>query len=977
MITKIWFQKHKREMSVLGCLLLMGVALTLFACSTRQGLHDGNVTEVTPVAAEEAKSALPLWPHEQSDRQPDPDLYFGKLENGFRYVLMPNRNPENRVSMHLNVQAGSMQEADGQEGLAHYLEHMLFNGSEHFAPGELVKYFQSIGMQFGADANAHTGFFETVYDIFLPAGDRENLEKGLLVMRDYAGGALLLPAEIDRERKVILAEKRSRDSASYRTFVATLAFELPDARITRRLPIGTDEVLNSAGQEALKDYYDTWYRPENMILVAVGDFDVSLAAALVKQSFDGLKARAPAQPPVEFGTINHSGIKTFHHLEKEAGSTTVTIEVLAKADPRHDSESLQQNKIMEEVADRIVQNRLDASVGRPDVPGTSAAIGSGLFLNHISYAMLSMEGKPGEWEEILAFLEQTLRAALEYGFTDDELQRVKKEFIAELDAAVSKKNTRESKTLARQLIRTLNADRVFRSPEQEREMFAAFIRDITPAEVHTAFRRVWAPDHRLIMVTGNADLSGAQEGAETAIAEVFTLSQRTAVEPPVAKKIIAFPYLSPPAATGQIKTRTVIEDLDIIQVEYENGFRLNLKKTDFKDDEVVASLSFGAGRSEEPQDLPGLAELGKEAVNESALGRLDKDDLEAALAGRQTEVVFDIDESRFMFQCQTITNELELLFELLYAHLLDPGFRDDAFLLSQQRFEQQYKELAHTAEGALTLSGWRFLAGGDSRFGLPPYEEFSKLTLDQARAWIARALEEEPLELSVVGDFDVDAAIELAGRYFGSLPLRHPREGINRTDVPLFPTGKKLAIEVETAIPSALVLVAFPTDDMWDISKTRRLAVLADLFSERLRVNIREKLGESYSPFAFNRGSRVYEGYGYLAAMVETDPTKVELVIQEVKKIASDLAESGVTDDEVHRVLEPTLNRLKDMRRRNGYWLGTVLAGSTTHPRQIAWSRTIERDYADITSGDAADLAKRYLDNAKAAVIVVTPALKD
>jgi zinc protease len=320
---------------------------------------------------------------------------------------------------------------------------------------------------------------------------------------------------------------------------------------------------------------------------------------------------------------------------------------------------------------------------------------------------------------------------------------------------------------------------------------------------------------------------------------------------------------------------------------------------------------------------------------------------------------------------------MELLFELLYAHLMDPGFKQDAFLLSQRRFEQQYKELSHTVEGALTLSGWRFLANGDSRFGLPPYEEFSRLTLDQVRTWVAGALQGDPLELSVVGDFDMASAIELAGRYFGSLPPRLNREGSSRVDGPVFPKGKKLVIEVETAIPSALVLVAFPTDDMWDISQTRRLAILADLFSERLRVDIRETLGESYSPFAFNRGSRVYDGYGFLAAMIETDPSKVERVIQEVKQIASDLAEKGVTEDEVYRVLEPTRNQIKDMRRRNGYWLRTVLTGSTEHPRQITWSRTIEEDYAAIDSGDAAELAKRYLDNPKAAVIVVTPAPKN
>ena len=171
--------QHQRPKRVIILLILAGIALILFSCSAPKEIQQNDAEEITAVAAHEANSALlPIWPHDNSDLEPDPILFFGKLENGFRYALMNNRNPENRVSLHLNVQAGSMQETDVQQGLAHYLEHMLFNGSEHFAPGELVKYFQSIGMQFGADANAHTGFFETVYDIFLPAGDRDNLERG-------------------------------------------------------------------------------------------------------------------------------------------------------------------------------------------------------------------------------------------------------------------------------------------------------------------------------------------------------------------------------------------------------------------------------------------------------------------------------------------------------------------------------------------------------------------------------------------------------------------------------------------------------------------------------------------------------------------------------------------------------------------------------------------------------------------------------
>ena len=160
------------------------------------------------------KSPGPLWPHENSDLLPDPSITFGRFDNGFRYVLMENQRPRDRVSVHLYIRAGSINETDDQQGLAHFLEHMLFNGSTHFPPGELIRYFQSIGMQFGNDANAHTGFDETVYDIVLPAGDKQNLKKGLLVMRDYAEGALLLEAEVEREKAVILAELRSRDSAA-------------------------------------------------------------------------------------------------------------------------------------------------------------------------------------------------------------------------------------------------------------------------------------------------------------------------------------------------------------------------------------------------------------------------------------------------------------------------------------------------------------------------------------------------------------------------------------------------------------------------------------------------------------------------------------------------------------------------------------------------------------------------------------------
>ena len=220
-----------------------------------------------------AAGADTRWPHQASDLDPDPELVFGALDNGLRYVLRVNQTPRDRVSLHLNVQAGSLHERDDQRGLAHFLEHMLFNGSTHFPPGELVKYFQRIGMAFGDDANAHTGFNETVYDVLLPDNRPESIAEGLLVLRDYASEALLLPEEIDREREVVLAEMRTRDSPGYRAFKASLEFEFEGLRVAQRLPIGEEAVVRQADRQALKAFYDDWYRPERLVVVMVGDFD--------------------------------------------------------------------------------------------------------------------------------------------------------------------------------------------------------------------------------------------------------------------------------------------------------------------------------------------------------------------------------------------------------------------------------------------------------------------------------------------------------------------------------------------------------------------------------------------------------------------------------------------------------------------------------------------------------------------------------
>jgi len=920
---------------------------------------------------------LNKWPHEKSDLLPDPEVVFGRLENGFSYILMDNPRPKDRVSMHLYIQTGSMYETDGQQGLAHYLEHMLFNGTTHFKPGEIIKYFQSIGMQFGPDANAHTGFNKTVYDILLPEGGKQSLEQGLVVMKDYAEGALLLQAEIDRERRIVLAEKRTRDSVSYRTYVATMKFQFPEASISKRFPIGLTEVLKNVNHKQFKDFYDTWYRPEKMTLVMVGDFDTKVAAALIKEEFASTVARAPPKPEPELGTINHKGLKPFYHFEQEAGNTEVSIDIVEKVPREPDSLALQKKLLQAKVADQIVQNRLDAMVGKPNVPFTSASIGSGIFLHQIKYAGITAKSSPENWEKTLEHIERILRKALEYGFTNPEFQRVKKDFLCQLDNAVKKASTRSSRDLARKLMWSLNADRVFISPVQEKELFKPVINSLTIKDLHDAFRQTWAPNHRLVMVTGNSVLTNKGKDPNHQLLFVYNRSSEIKVSKQTDFKPVKFPYLPEPVKEGLIARRSKISDLGIVQIDFENGVRLNLKKTDFEANEVLVKLCFGSGRSAEPVDRSGLAALSTKVINESGLGTLEKVEIERALAGTNTTLNFGIRDDRLYFKGKTVPAEILLMFQLLYAHLIDPGFREDAYTISMERFKQRYQKLSSSIDGAMMLAGKRFLAGGDSRFGLPDYEEFKNLTLDHVRSWFNSSLKTEDIEVSIVGDIDIELAVQAAAKYLGNLPRKGCAEAPRTARLPEFPLNQSLHVPVETEIPKGLVVVAYPTEDLWDINRTRRLSILAEIISERLREQVREKLGSAYSTYAFNRPSRAYPGYGVLQIMVHVDPAEADMVVGAVKQLISDLIAGDIPQSELSRAVLPTLTSIKDTKRKNGYWLNTVLTGSEQHPQQLEWCRTITPDYASIKQEEIAAIAKQYLDNRKAAIIIVKPVKKN
>jgi zinc protease len=906
------------------------------------------------------------WPHEKSDLQPDPSLVFGRLENGFRYVLKKNSEPQGRVAMSLNIQAGSLNEQSDQRGIAHFLEHMLFNGSTHFQPGELIEYFQSIGMSFGGDTNAHTSYDETVYDIILPQGNLDDIEKGLLVFSDYARGALLLEEEIDRERGVILAEKRSRDSAGYRAHVKETAFSMQGTLLPERLPIGTLETLNKADHALMKSFYDSWYRPENMVLVMVGDFDPNGVQSLVEKQFATLTGAGDKPSCPELGRLQHDNSEFFYHHESEMGLTEISIETLWNVEPEDDSLALQVKELTGYVAGKIVQHRLDELARKSDTPFTSAKIYSGTFLNQISYAEIGAKCDVDKWKESLLFIENSLRQALEYGFTEAELQRVKKELLTELDSAVLTVNSRNSKKLTATIIRAINKNRVIQSPEQEQKLISPVLIQMSLADVEKEFRRIWSQASHRVKVNGNAVISGKDPLAVIKSSYVAATQKKlTAYQ---VEKLKDFPYLHLNDTTPVVRQEQ-FSDIETKRFIYGNGVVLNLKQTPFEENEIQISVDFGLGKSSEP--MPGLSMLTKSVIGQSGTATLNKSSLDRVISGSSVEVGFHVNPASFRWHGKALNKDMELLFQVLQSLLGDPGVDGDAFRVSMDRFKQFYEGMAVDVNGVMTLQGESFLAGGHNYFGLPSWAAFSKLNMEQIKNWFFPAAGKGALEISIVGDFDEKEVLTLTENYFSVLPER--TAGRVKDAAVSFPQGKTLDLTVPSSIDKGMMVVAWKTDDFWNIHQTRGLHLLAEIFSDKMRRVIREKLAASYSPQVYNSSSRIYSGYGVMRAMLIVDPNQVKMLKKEVLNIARDMWHGKISEEELERAKGPMLTSLKDMVRTNRYWLNSVLSLSERYPQQLQWPVSILSDFEHFSLQEVQALGKMYLAPDKAAVINVVP----
>lgn len=914
------------------------------------------------------------WEHESSDIQVDPRIHFGHLENGMRFAWAQNSEPKERVYVRLHVDAGSFGELDSEVGMAHFLEHMAFNGSTNFEAGTLIEWFQENGMSFGADTNAHTAFSETVYKLDLPNRDEQTLRDGLQVLRDFASELNLEEEEVQAEKGVIDGEERERDSAGFRAFSEMLNRQYAGTLLATRLPIGTKEVRDQFTSATVRAFYERWYRPENMTLVIVGDlagFDIE---PLINEYFGDMKSpKSEVLPEPPLGKPLMKDLFFLVHND-ELPSVQITVAALKPYQHRLDTQAERLAGLPRSVAHAMLNLRFSELVKKPATSFLNASVGNAGGLKVFEGGSLSIAADPEKWQDAVTEAYVELRKALNFGFDQAELDEIRAGTLRAMDEAVQREPKAHSKALLNSILAVVEDGGVPSNAITDREVVLEALNALTVEDCLKALRENWRGGELSITGVGGLKLDNEAEELKAVVeaARKIKITRADAVE----RK--AWAYASDAAKKGQIASRTYVEDMDAWLITFANGVQLNLKKTDFKERQIIMNGRLGAGMAAMSDDQTLAGGVGAFAYSAGGLVEHSADDLRRLTAGKQVGASLSVAEDCFAISGATTGEDMLMQLELVCALIEHGGYREDGITMLQAQLPLVYQQLKHTPTGPIMFDFAPELFGGNKRlemFGITimvSQEEITAVTIDDVRAAMEEPMKNAPFELTIVGDLDVEAVIQAAAQTIGMLPPRDPA----KAEVPQLSGSAKSGIfmerEIQTADEKITLMMVFPTTDGFDDVTRRGLNFLGTVVDDRLRLEVRERLGAAYSPGAAAVSSQVYKGLGGLLIQANGDPAKQQELIDACRNVAADLMENGVTADEVTRLAEPIQNQLRDGMRTNGYWI-QVLSKAQSDPSTLASARTIMDFYSNIKPEEISALAKKYLNPENASTLVVKP----
>jgi zinc protease len=908
----------------------------------------------------------PVWQQTKSDLPADPAIRFSALPNGMRYAIQHNETPKGEVSFRLRIGAGSLMEADAQRGLAHFLEHMAFRGSTHVPEGDVFQTVQRLGLRVGADANASTGQTETIYQFDVPKSDPATLDTAFMLLRDIATELNLKPDAFDAERGPVLSEERLRDSPGMRAFEAQNKFLLKGQLAPERSPIGKVEIIKNAPVSQVADFYHAYYRPERTTLVIVGDIDPDAMEKEIKTRFSDWKQPGAGRGDPDLGTPIARGQEAMVFTEADAPQS-VSVSWVAPYDNTPDSKARRHRNRIEAIGFAILNQRLAQVAQSPDAPFLAAGASRGNTARSAKITSLRVSYTGDKWQRALEEAEKIRRQIVAQGVTKQELDRQIASALAGAQAAVAGASTQTSRGIASGIVATVDRNAVFTSDATDLALLQDDVKTLTVDQVNAALRTVFTGNGPLLTLSSPKPV----ENGEAALASVFDKAEAAPIENVAQLQLAVWPYTSFGTAGRVVETHHV-DDLDATFIRFANGVRLTVKPTKYRADQILISVNIAGGDLAFPKDRV-VIDTG--AYLSGGLEALSYLDLRRTLSGKITSVGFGVDDDAFALSGATRPADLDTELQVLAAYITKPGWRPEPF---QQGLSSLSDNLTKLDATPMSLFGAKFaelLHPGDARWAYPTLQDVKSAKLDQVKAIIAPALANGPIEVTMVGDVTIEQAIKAVAATFGALPGRsgQPMSPPVAGDVKFpAPTPEPIVLHHAGRADQGVAAIAWQTTDVFADSESAARRVVTDILQFRLMEQLRIKFGATYSPSATANASRIFPGYGYIAAYAEIPPEKTQLFFDTVKQVTADLREHEPNADEFERARKPELDALEKATETNNYWLGS-LSGAQNDERRLKLIRDARPGLETVTPADVQRVARKYLTDERAWKLVVSP----
>jgi zinc protease len=904
----------------------------------------------------------------------DPNIKIGKLENGITYYIKQNKKPEQRIELRLAVNAGSVCETAGQQGLAHFVEHMCFNGTKNFPSNKMINMLEEMGVKFGAELNAGTSFDQTVYMLKVPTDKMEWINRGFQVMEDWAHQVSMEDAEIDKERGVIVEEWRLGLGADDRMLTKYIPVILKNSKYAERLPIGKIDVIKSFPYDTLRDFYKSWYRPDLMAVVVVGDIDPTLAEEKVKEYFGRIPKAVNPKKRVEFPVPENIEPLISVVTDKEASGFDAQI-LFKHPKSGNLSFSDYRNQLMRSLYNGMLNNRLQEISQKPDAPFLYAGAGYGSFVGRtIDVYSLSVGAKENQIEKSLEVVLTENERVRQFGFTVTELEREKKNILSNYEKMAKEADKTESRSYADEFVRNYLDKECIPGIQKEFEITKEFLPGITLEEINK-LGQSWTTDENILGLITAQQKEGVIVPSEQQVASIIKSVKSRKVEAYV-DKVSDAPLLAELPTASKVVKRTDNNTFGFTELTFGNGVRMILKSTEFKNDEIVLSAYSPGGTSLYPVSDIMSATLASTIISQSGLGEYDFTGLQKKLSGNTAKLTPFINELREGVNGNCSPKDLETMLQLNYLYFTRTRRDENAFNAYISRMRNMLKPMRSTPQMIFADTLSKIVSQNSPRvIALPTDAQFDQVNLDRLISiFKERFADASDFTYLMVGNFKVEEVIPLLEKYIGGLPSIKRKE--TWKDVtPGFPKGLVVVEVPKNSEPQSTVAMVWKGDFKWKDNDRQGFTMLMNILSIKCRESMREDQGGVYGVSISGSSSKLPKPKYSIQSTWGCNPENITKLSQTVLNEMGKIKKEGPTDVDLNKVKETLIRERETRLKENGFWL-SALQNHFLYGDKLLSLEDYKTFISSFSGAQIKAIANKYLNTDSYVQVSLTPSVK-